>query len=69
MKIFREFVKHDMIAFAGSTSRYERAHLASHQRIVVRRGQVASDGFDKLGNTNLKGLIQIVFVDQFGNAE
>ncbi|EJC97865.1 HECT-domain-containing protein [Fomitiporia mediterranea MF3/22] len=69
VEIFRTFVRADMIAFAGSTSRYERAHMASRARVVVHRGNVAADGFDKLANMNLKGLIEIQFVDQFGNTE
>lgn len=69
MSIFREFVERDMVAFAGSTSRYARAHQSSRERVVVRRGSVATDGFDRLGNANLKGLIEITFVDRFGNDE
>ncbi|KAL5519890.1 hypothetical protein ACEPAG_1550 [Sanghuangporus baumii] len=69
VEIFRQFVRNDMIAFAGSTSRYERASLASRARVSVRRGHVAQDGFDKLGNVNLKGLIEIQFINQYGEVE
>jgi ubiquitin-protein ligase E3 C len=35
----------------------------------VRRGHVAEDGFDKLGDANLKHPIEITFIDQFGEKE
>ena len=40
-----------------------------HSRAVVRRGHVATDGFDKLANANLKGVIEITFIDSFGQEE
>ncbi|KAH8114432.1 HECT-domain-containing protein [Phellopilus nigrolimitatus] len=69
VEIFRQFVVNDMIAYAGSAHRFERATARTRTRVVVRRGNVASDGFDKLANTNLKGLVEITFVDLFGNEE
>jgi hypothetical protein len=36
---------------------------------VVRRGHIAQDGFDKLGDVDLKAPIAITFIDQFGNEE
>jgi ubiquitin-protein ligase E3 C len=38
-------------------------------RAVVRRGQVAQDGFDRLFDADLKAPVEITFVDQFGNEE
>ena len=38
-------------------------------RIQVRRGRVAEDGFDKLAGVDLKGPVEITFVDQFGAEE
>ncbi|KAH9997435.1 HECT-domain-containing protein [Russula compacta] len=38
-------------------------------RITVRRGHIAEDGFDKLGDANLKHPIVISFIDQFGEKE
>lgn len=37
--------------------------------IQVRRGSVAQDGFDKLENVDLKGPIEVTFIDQFGQVE
>jgi len=44
---------------------------APRHRAVVRRGQVAKDGYDNLNGLGaaLKERIQITFVDQFGNEE
>ncbi|KAI5118810.1 hypothetical protein M0805_005152 [Coniferiporia weirii] len=68
VQIFRQFIVNDMIASTGSADRFSRAH-ASRTSVTVRRGSVAADGFDKLGGANLKGLIEIKFIDQFGNEE
>jgi ubiquitin-protein ligase E3 C len=38
-------------------------------RVQVRRGNIAEDGFDKLGDVNLKSPIEITFIDQFGQEE
>ena len=69
VEIFRQFVCKDLITVAGSTSRFARSVLSSRSRVTVRRGHVAEDGFDKLGSVNLKGLVEIQFIDQFGNPE
>jgi len=37
--------------------------------VHVRRGNVAEDGFDKLGDVDLKKPIEITFIDQFGQEE
>lgn len=39
------------------------------QTVTIRRGSVAQDGFDHLGDADLKNPIQIVFIDQFGAEE
>lgn len=69
MEIFREFIRNDMIATVGSTFRHDPSMFGSRARVSVRRGHVAQDGFDKLGNVNLKGLIEIQFIDKFGQVE
>ena len=38
-------------------------------KVDIRRANVASDGFDKLGNVNLKEPISITFIDKFGQPE
>ncbi|EIN13090.1 HECT-domain-containing protein [Punctularia strigosozonata HHB-11173 SS5] len=42
---------------------------SGRQRAVVRRGQVAKDGFDRLYDADLKLPIEITFIDQFGQEE
>jgi hypothetical protein len=37
--------------------------------VQVRRGMVAQDGFDKLGEVDLRAPIEITFIDQFGQGE
>lgn len=68
MQIFRNFVANDMVAQTGSTDRYHRGRRV-RTKTKVRRGHIAEDGFDKLGNANLKGLVEIAFIDQFGQHE
>ncbi|TFK70099.1 HECT-domain-containing protein [Pluteus cervinus] len=65
--IYRSFIHSDMFANGREDSfLWRRTH---RNNIQVRRGHVAQDGFDKLGNSNLKGPIEISFIDQFGQAE
>ncbi|KAI0669125.1 HECT-domain-containing protein [Trametes maxima] len=63
--IFRQFVLNDMRtrgleAFRGR---------GGPTRVTIRRTSVAQDGFDRLGEADLKAPIAITFVDQFGNEE
>ncbi|KAF8885801.1 hypothetical protein BD779DRAFT_1532475 [Infundibulicybe gibba] len=46
-----------------------RHSLLNKTRVHVRRGNVSQDGFDKLGDANLKSPIEITFIDQFGQEE
>lgn len=69
VQIFRKFVQNDMVSYSGSTDAFFRSMSRSRSTVTVRRGSVAADGFDKLGSTNLKGLVQIKFIDQFGQEE
>jgi len=42
------------------------------KRAVVHRGKIAEDGFDQLSSlegSEMKGAIEIQFVDQFGQEE
>jgi len=43
--------------------------LNGKEKVQVRRGMVAQDGFDKLGEVDLKAPIEISFIDQFGQEE
>lgn len=63
--IFRRFVINDMQTH-GLESFRGRMHLT---RVTVRRTNIAQDGFDRLGDVDLKAPIAITFVDQFGNEE
>jgi ubiquitin-protein ligase E3 C len=53
--------------------RWERAMMGGSRRskthAVVRRGHIAEDGFDRLGEADLKAPIAITFMDQWGNEE
>jgi len=39
------------------------------ERVRVRRGRVAQDGFDRLGEVDLKRPVEITFEDVWGNEE
>lgn len=68
--IFRQFVVNDMTKENGGYDRFDRAYNGRvKSKATVRRGHVASDGFDRLANANLKGHIEITFIDQFGQEE
>ncbi|KAF9543333.1 HECT-domain-containing protein [Agrocybe pediades] len=72
VSIFRHFVMNDMVSHAssnGSSSRYGRFGYNTRPRIQVRRGMVAKDGFDKLGEVDLKSPVEIAFIDQWGQEE
>ncbi|CAL1705751.1 unnamed protein product [Somion occarium] len=62
--IFRHFIVNDMVVRG-----YDRYNSRAGTRIVVRRGRIAEDGFDKLQDVDLKAPIQITFIDQFGTEE
>ncbi len=36
---------------------------------MIRRGHVAEDGFDKLGEADLRKPVEIQFIDQWGQQE
>ncbi|KAI0357322.1 HECT-domain-containing protein [Trametes cingulata] len=63
--IFRQFVLNDMQANGFNSFRGRMLTT----RVTIRRTSVAQDGFDRLGDVNLKAPIAITFVDQFGNEE
>ncbi|KJA15318.1 hypothetical protein HYPSUDRAFT_194398 [Hypholoma sublateritium FD-334 SS-4] len=71
--IFRNFVAHDMAA-RGHGHGFRRGFnpFAPHggkARVAVRRGMVAQDGFDRLGEVDMKAPVEITFIDQFGQEE
>jgi len=65
VKIFHSFIRNDK----NTTDPHSFRRFHSRTSAVVRRGHVAEDGFDKLGDANLKEYIAITFVDQFGKKE
>ncbi|KAG6810699.1 hypothetical protein H0H92_010698 [Tricholoma furcatifolium] len=85
VEIFRWFVRNDAVAHAqrgASSAAAARSRMldmamgmdwmsggTGRQRVQVRRGSVAQDGFDRLGDADLKDPVEIVFVDQFGGEE
>lgn len=68
VEIFRQFIQldRDRLGIADS-----RAVWLARQRARVRRGHVAEDGYDQLNvpGDQLKGPIEISFIDKFGEAE
>ena len=62
--IFRQFIDNDERNLGHGPDMFLYATEAT-----VRRGHIAEDGFDKLGEANLKGRIKITFIDQFGEVE
>ncbi|KAF9456890.1 hypothetical protein BDZ94DRAFT_1274548 [Collybia nuda] len=76
VSIFRNFVLNDMMARAASSGSNHPVFAGSgwmggngRTRVQVRRGSVAQDGFDRLGDADLKAPIEIAFIDQFGAEE
>lgn len=65
VSIFRHFVANDMIKRGGDRL-YDRLNKT---RVAIRRDNVAQDGFDRLGDVDLKAPIEITFIDQFGQEE
>jgi len=59
VSIFRHFVANDMM-----NRGMDRHRRTGRTRVLVRRGNVAQDGFDKLEGADLKALIEISFIDQ-----
>jgi hypothetical protein len=64
VSIFRHFVASDRASRGDIGTRYRRGN-----RVRIRRGNVAQDGFDKLGEADLKNPIEITFIDQFDQEE
>lgn len=68
--IFRNFVMSDMMSREGQHAMFFRGLRGNgRERVQVRRGMVAQDGFDRLGEVDLKAPIEITFIDQFGQEE
>ncbi|KAH9890126.1 HECT-domain-containing protein [Cubamyces lactineus] len=63
--IFRQFVLNDMRTRGFDA--YRGRMMTT--RVTIRRGNIAQDGFDRLGDVDLKAPIAITFIDQFGNEE
>ncbi|KAA1475594.1 HECT-domain-containing protein [Dentipellis sp. KUC8613] len=63
--IFRSFVASDMQSHGAGGP---RAFL-NRRNIVIRRGHIAEDGFNKLSDVDLKKPLEISFIDQFGKEE
>ncbi|EKM53845.1 uncharacterized protein PHACADRAFT_260396 [Phanerochaete carnosa HHB-10118-sp] len=68
VSIFRSFVQNDAAA-RGYNLRSRHAGFNPPVRVTVRRGNIAQDGFNRLGDVDLKGPIAITFIDQFGQEE
>ncbi|RPD62864.1 HECT-domain-containing protein [Lentinus tigrinus ALCF2SS1-7] len=62
--IFRRFVLNDMQMRGVSEWRGRGTH-----RVTIRRDHISQDGFDRLGEVDLRSPIAITFVDQWGQEE
>ncbi|KIM38451.1 hypothetical protein M413DRAFT_447711 [Hebeloma cylindrosporum] len=73
VSIFRHFVMNDMASreTVRSHNRFATMNMGGswRERVQVRRGMVSQDGFDRLGEVDLKAPIEIAFIDQFGQEE
>ncbi|KAL1745181.1 HECT-domain-containing protein [Schizophyllum fasciatum] len=68
VSIFRHFVANDMLGRGRTVNRYAFGP-GQRTRAEIRRGRVAEDGFDRLGDADLKAPLEISFIDQFGEPE
>lgn len=68
VSIFRSFIHNDA-SNHGYNLRGHGGMWSAPTRVVVRRGKIAEDGFNKLGDVDLKGSIAITFIDQWGQEE
>ncbi|KAG6914062.1 hypothetical protein DXG01_002698 [Tephrocybe rancida] len=70
VSVFRSFVLNDAMSRNSGWGRWGAGGGGERrQRVQVRRGSVAQDGFDRLGEADLKRSVEIVFVDQWGGEE
>lgn len=68
VSIFRSFINNDA-ANHGYNLRGHRGMWNPPTRVVVRRGKISEDGFNKLDGVDLKGPIAITFIDAWGQEE
>ena len=66
--IFRRFVANDM-STRGLGHASWLGGRAGPIRVTIRREHISQDGFDRLGDVDVRGTIAITFVDQFGQEE
>ena len=66
--IFRRFVANDM-STRGLGHASWLGGRAGPTRVTIRREHISQDGFDRLGDVDVRGTIAITFVDQFGQEE
>ncbi|GJJ13246.1 hypothetical protein Clacol_007497 [Clathrus columnatus] len=75
VEIFRQFVRNDYertVSNSSSGNVFDRFfNRPRRKRAVVRRGSISRDGFDQLSGLGpeLKGPVEIQFIDQFGQEE
>ncbi|KAF8655373.1 hypothetical protein AX16_003070 [Volvariella volvacea WC 439] len=65
VNIYRYFIMSDM----KQRGRNQRFWGTYRNRIQIRRGHVAQDGYDRLAAVDLKDSIEITFIDQWGQPE
>jgi ubiquitin-protein ligase E3 C len=69
VEVFREFIKSDRRRHGLTLDNY--GYRRNSHRVDIRRTHLAEDGFKKLNRLGpgLKSLVQITFIDQWGNEE
>ena len=68
VSIFRHFIINDKVS-KGVADRISTMNRIGRTRVVVRRGSISQDGFDRLADVDLKLPIEITFIDRFGQEE
>ncbi|KAK7006156.1 HECT-domain-containing protein [Favolaschia claudopus] len=68
VQVFRSFIFSDMMSRRTEEDQYSHRH-GSRLHVIIRRENIAQDGFDRLKDLDLKSRIGITFIDKFGEEE
>ncbi|KDR68244.1 hypothetical protein GALMADRAFT_1354697 [Galerina marginata CBS 339.88] len=68
VSMLQHLIANDRV-FHGSTDRLNALGHSQRLRVKIRRSFAAQDGFDRLAEVNLKGPLEIIMTDEFGQEE
>ncbi|KDR70650.1 hypothetical protein GALMADRAFT_879854 [Galerina marginata CBS 339.88] len=68
VSIFQHFIATDRVLHS-STERLDAMGHDQRLRVKIRRGVVTQDGFERLGEIDLRAPLEIAMIDQFGQEE